>query len=251
MEQDEYQKVYDTEMARLNGEAAPVEVATTEPEAEVIKLKEEPIAEETPSADKPIELDVKTLAEQLEATNKALKDTQRWGHQNAAELKALKKEREELERAKSRPEILDAFDGLEDAIRHVARVETPQQEDANEKWLSSVQTVIPEIEKLLEVPEFQQAAVRMRDQLGDSWLDPLVAARELGNLRSSYYQHLAINQAKAAAAKDYEAKSKKLTAMSVPGGSGKSAPTKLEGADEVWAMSDEDFIKQRTKVLGY
>ena len=73
-EQDEYQKAYDVEMARLNGEAEPVEQEPiTEPEAVVEEVKEVAVVEEQPS------LDAKTIAEQLEATSKALKDTQRWG----------------------------------------------------------------------------------------------------------------------------------------------------------------------------
>lgn len=251
MEQAEYQKAYDEEMARLNGEAAPVEetVVTTEPEAVIEETKpvEEVVVEEQPQEQA---IDPKALAEQLEATSKALKDTQRWGHQNAAELKALRKQIEEQERAKSRPEILDAFDGLEDAIKHVARVEKPE-EKTQESWTDSVSRAIPDIEKLLEVPEFKQAAFVVREQAGSDWDDPLTAIRELGELRTKYYQYQAAQSAKAAAQKDFEARAKKSAALSVPGGSGKAAPVKSDAVSDVWGMTDDEFIKQRNKILGY
>ena len=246
MEQDaEYQKAYDAEIARLDGEAASEAIT---PQAEVVVEEVAPIVEETPQEAEP---DATTLAKQLESTNKALQDTQRWGHENAKELKALKKQLEEQERAKNRPEILDAFDGLEEAIKYTARVESKPEEDKSNKWLSTVETVIPEIEKLLNIPEFQQAAIKVRDQMGEAWNDPLAASRELGNLRNSYNQYQAATAAKQAAVKDFEARAKKTVAMSVPGGSGSSAPAKADAVSEVWGMSDEEFNKQRAKVLGY
>lgn len=227
----EYDKAYQEEMKRLEAGA-----------------KETPKKEEP---DKPITPEKDVSKADLEKLEKALKDTQRWAHQNAAEVSRLKKEAEERKRTESRPAILDANPGLEDAIKHV--VPTPEPKSKDEIWVETVQRVIPDVESLLTDQSFHAKAKARQAELGEAWMDPLIASRELSDLRAVHMRDQALQGAVEQARKDFEEKSQKRSAMAVPGGSGaKPAPKVVDdGVERYRTISDAEFRKERAKVMGY
>lgn len=223
----EEQKAYDEEMKRLEAAA---------PAKELEKASEQKVEPVT-----------KADVEKLE---KALKDTQRWAHQNAAEVARLKREAEERKHSETRPAILDANPGLEDAIKHVAP--KVQEKSKDEVWLESVQRAIPDVEGLLADAQFHAKAKTKQAELGEAWTDPLIAIRELSDLRAGHIRDQALQGAIEQARKDFEEKSQKRSAMSVPGGSGaKASPEKDDEAERIRNMSDADFRKMRAKTLGF
>lgn len=231
---DQYQKEYNAAMEKL--------------EAESKKTDENTLVEETPEAEEqqaeaqtPDEIQL--LKEKLEKQEKALKDTQRWGHQNAAKLAKLEKEREELIKQQSRPDILDANPGLEEAIKHIA------QPTAQKDLVQTLETALPELDGLLNEEEFKEKFFPLRDSSIEQWkADPLSAIRDISALQTKYLQDKAVANAQ----KDFAEKKKKLSSMSVPGGSGgKGLSKEVDEVKQVWNMSKADFDKQRAKVMGY
>lgn len=227
----EYDAVYEKEMKRLEA-GAPEE-----------KKTEAPITE--PKAE-PDEMKVR-----LEKAEKALKDTQRWAHQSREEVARLKRESEDRKRVETRPAILDANPGLEEAIKHVMPAAPEKSKD--EIWIETVNRVIPDVETLLNDPDFHAKAKVKQAEVGESWMDPLVASRELSDLKAQHLSEKATKGAVEQARKDFEEKSQKRSAMSIPGGSGARAPaaSKDDGADKFRNMSKADFEKERARVMGY
>lgn len=239
----EQQEAYDKEMQRLEAEAS--DKGKPEVKAETTS-KAEVADEATP--------DNTELTARLEKAEKAIKDTQRWGHQNAAEAKRLREELENRKRSESRPAILDANPGLEDAIKHIA--DTPKDDKASKegKWLESVGMAVPDLETLLSDPAFEQKAKARRDQIGQDWENPLIAIREITDLKVSHLRDKAVTAASEQARKDFETKAKKRVGMEVPGGSGGKDSQRSTDDSEAqrWAsMSSADFAKARSKVMGY
>lgn len=240
LSKEEYQAAYDAEMAKLSGEA---EKSTTKPNDEPVKEPEAKIEEPA----KEPEIDVKKLAEEVEKAKKALADTQRWGHQNAAEVKRLKRELEEKERAAQKPDILNSNPGLEDAIRYVNGPSKPPQQ----VWMETVSTALPDIEDLLSDESFNAKALAKRQEMAGLWDDPIAATRELGNLRLAHIREKAVAEAVEKARKDFEAKQKKQAAMHMPSGSSSSPPKEIDEAERIRTMSSAEFAKMRNKTLGF
>lgn len=226
----EFKAAYEKEMQRLEAGA---------PEDK----KPEPI---TDKVEQPDEIKVR-----LEKAEKALKDTQRWAHQSREEVARLKREAEERKKVETRPAILDANPGLEEAIKHV--VPSQPEKSRDEIWLETVNRVIPDVENLLNDQAFHAKAKARQAELGESWMDPLVASRELSDLRAQHLSEQATRGAIEQARKDFEEKSQKRNTMSVPGGSGARAPAqpKDDGAEKYRTMSNADFAKERARVMGY
>lgn len=238
----EYQEAYDKEIKRLETEAKP-EAEITSPEEPIVEIKTET---KEPKDDKSETLE--EIKARLDSTEKALKDTQRWGHQNAVKVAKLEKERLAEKHNANRPKILDENPGLEDAIKHVS---TPQQEP-QQVWLETVGNAISDIEQLLGDKEFHDKASAIKNELGDEWNNPIVAIRELSDLKVEHLRNKAVQGAVEKARKDFEAKSKKRVGMEVPGGGGGSSQVKSEDeVKKVWDMDDNSFQKMRAKVLGY
>jgi hypothetical protein len=244
----EYKEAYDKEMQRLEAESDPIkkveEEATTSPEVKEPENKEVPKTEEKAGLDE-------DSKKRLDSLEKALRDTQAWGTRQSQELARLKKEREDEKHNARRPEILDQNPGLEDAIKHVARP-VSEEKSPQARWLENVQQAIPDVEKLLGDKGFYEKAQAKRNEFGSDWDNPLVAIRELSELKTEHVKTIAIHGAVEQARKDFEVKSKKRTAMEVPGGSGASVQSKTEDeAKKMWDMSEADFQKMRSRTLGY
>lgn len=247
-EQKQYDAEYQAEMDRLNGEALPDKDKITEPESKTPEPEAE-IAEDPPAEDP-----FAAINARLESTEKALKDTKSWASKNAAEVKRLKSELEARQRAENRPQVLDDNPGLEDAIRHVTGERPAANSNPVEDWANAVAKALPEMDALLtENPELQAKAAARARELGEDWNDPFIAIRELGQLQREHERTTASATARAAAQKDFQQKSKKQTAMQMPGGSPGAArpPARVDEVARIEGMSPDDFNKMRAKVLGY
>jgi hypothetical protein len=249
----EQQKAYDEEMTRLDAEAAKATTGSEQAEATTTPapVVNDQAATTPPPAAATGETDSE-VAKRLASVEKALADTQRWAHQNAAEVKRLKKEAEERERAAARPAILDDNPGLEDAIKHVSGAAPVAANSQENNWLETVNGVLPDLENLLETsPDFRALAQQKRTEMGASWNDPIAAARELGQLQAQYQSKQATASAVEAARKDFALRQKKSTAMQVPGGGGSKTVTDTSEVDRINNMSDAEFAAMRNKTLGF
>lgn len=253
----EYQEAYQKEMQRLEAEAGKkdvkAETAKTDDKAAATTSATDDKAKADAKVEAKTETDSETKA-RLEKVEKALRDTQRWGHENAAKVKRLEKEAEEGKRAATRPAILEANPGLEDAIKHVAGTRTESEADAKAAWLSTVSRAVPDVEQLLGDQAFHAKASARKAELGSEWDDPITAIRELSSLRTDHLSQKASQAAVEAARKDFDTKSKKRNAMEVPGGSGGkdgADPKGEDAAKRYREMSKEDFAKERSRVMGF
>ena len=109
-EQQEYDSAYDAEMERLN--SADEGTNKPEPTTEQPQAEAEPVAKVETAQ----EVDYKAKWEEAQAAiaakEKALADTQRWGHENAKKLK-------EIERSqRARPALLDDIPELADVVNY-------------------------------------------------------------------------------------------------------------------------------------
>lgn len=252
----EYQKVYDEEMKKLD-DAAALQATTEPPKVDEVTAPEPKVDTVPAAATAGVETAITAepgaedeVAKRLASVEKALADTQRWAHQNAAEVKRLKKEAENREHAANRPEILDSNPGLEEAIRHVSGA--PKTKDEAGNWLDTVNAALPDLEAMLESPDFRTLAQQKRTEMGSEWNDPIAATRELGKLQAKYQSEQAVATAVEAARKDFALKQKKSTAMQVPSGGGSKAPAAaVSEVDRINRMSDADFNAMRNKALGF
>lgn len=260
--QEQYDAEYDAEMERLNSEAAANNATITPPEEEPEPAPEpaptpvDPPAEPAPAVEEAPETPrEKEMRERLERTEKALNDTKKWANEARIEAKRLQKEREERERLENRPQILDDNPGLEEAIRYAVPSAAPapaarQQDEQFDSWAQTVGTALPDLDALLEtnVP-FREKAAAKAEELGDEWLNPIIAIRELTKLQVEQQRAEAQEQAR----KDFQLKGKKQAAMQVPGGGsgGNRTPAPVDEAERIRTMSSADFDAMRSKALGY
>lgn len=261
MDDAEYQKEYDKAMKALDGEAAgePTTAKTEEVEAKAppeTPAKVEPDAKhdatDKPKDDeKPKEPDpLEEIRAKLAKTEKALKDTQKWGTQNAQELAQLKRESDERKRQAERPAILDANPGLEEAIKHVVPTPEPQGPD---QWAIRNQIINEAHPGIFnkDVPDELVKGILARfDALGDDINDPLICIREI---TAEKLAHTEREIGKRFAAES--AKAAQKTAMSVPGAGGAGArvpvDADLAAKDRILNMTSAEFEKERRRVLGY
>lgn len=249
MSTPEYQKEYDAAMAKLEADAGgksadkPAESNTSQVQAGADK--------DAPSADaKPdVAAELEKLRKDQESTAKALKDTKAVFTRSSQELANLKREREAEKHAATRPPILDANPGLEEAVKHVVAAARPEP-DPMARVAGVIERALPDLEEMLNNSAFKAKVDAARPSDG-AWADPLIAIRDLSAIRAEHIRDTAVASARA----DFEKKSGKLAAMEVAGGSGGgSGAAKSEKVDEakkVWDMSKADFDKSRAKTLGY
>ncbi len=171
-EQKEYDAAYQAEIDKLDAAAAANATTTdadnTDPAPEAKDaLKTEPAAEQQGEPET-TEARFLRLEAELASTSKALKDTKTWATKNAAEVKRLRKEQDERERAANRPQVLDDNPGLEEAIRHVSGARPASApENAQQTWADTVATALPELDALLEQnPELQTKAKALAQTWG-------------------------------------------------------------------------------------
>lgn len=267
-EQKEYDAIYQAEMDKLDAAAGATSSTTdatnpdpVEPEKKTEAAEPDANAEalntETQQAQADEDADpIKKLEARLTSTEKALRDTKAWASQNAAEVKRLRKEQEERERQRNRPQLLDDNPDLEESIRYVTGGTAPKQADpekAQAAWIEAVETALPELDELLEKhPELNAKAEARAKELGADWDNPLIAVRELGRLQREHERTVTVTAAQEAARRDFQQKGQKKTAMQVPSGSAPARQVaKPDPVKEVNDMSTDDFHKLRAKVLGY
>lgn len=252
-----YDAAYEAEMKRLEDEAsaanksANTEATKADTTAEPTETTQKN-AENSPEEDR-----YKQLESRLQSTEKALNDTKKWAQQSRQEVKRLQQEREAEQRAANKPAVLVDNPGLEEAIQHVAGIPSGQGKTQQQKvddWAAAVGKALPDLDELLDKnPELRAKAAALSQDLGDEWMDPLVAIRELGKLQVEHVRAGVSAAAAAQAKQDFERKQQKHTAMSVPGNGGTARPAANAADDpDRWArMSSADFAKERAKVLGY
>ena len=241
----EYQKAYDEEMAKLEAgsDAEKAEEATTS------EVTETPGGEDKTEAEKPqlsVEDKVKQLEEALAKQEKIARDNHAAFTKRSQEFAKLQRKIEKEERERLRPELLDSVPGLEEAIRYT----TPARKE--EPWVDTVSRALPDIDSMLADQAFAAKVSAIKDSLEEDWKDPLIAIRELSNARTEYKQEQIIAQVREQAKKDYQERSKKLSAMGVPSGSGKVAPkTEVDDAERIRTMSSAEFERMKAKARGY
>ncbi len=252
-EQKEYDAAYQAEMDKLSAAAGPETPITDADPAPETKdpLKTDPAAEDGDA--ETTEARFTRLEAELASTSKALKDTKTWATKNAAEVKRLRKEQDERERAANRTQVLDDNPGLEEAIRHVSGARPAEAaEDATQTWADTVATALPDLDALLEQnPELRTKAGALAQTLGADWSNPIIAIRELGRLQREHERAVTSTAAQDAARRDFQQKGQKKTAMQMPTGSAARPAPKPDAVKEMEDMSDADFKKMRAKVLGY
>lgn len=256
-DEQEYNAAYDAEMERLNS----TDEGTKQPEPtiEQPQVEAEPVAQvETQQ-----EVDYKAKWEEAQAAiaakEKALADTQRWGHENAKKLK-------EIERSqRARPALLDDIPELADVVNYAIedlheKHQTLQEQQAQhleqrtQQALDMVIEAIPDVPALLNDESFKNAMIARRDAIGAEKFDtnPSIMIREINAEKYARFQaqqEVAINAAKAEFAKTQKAKS----SMSMPTGaiaSNKASSKDMSYAD-VMNMSDAEFKAMQNKTLGY
>lgn len=265
----EYQQAYDAEMARLETAAvAPAsttdtvtpEVTEASTAATEQKATTTEATDKTPEPEKHVETETeKALRLQLEDTKKALKGTQRYASKLAEKFTKFERDQADARHRASRPALLDNVDGLTEAIQHVTRApatrdQLPDAQPFGPDWVSTVARGVPDVDALLADPQFNARAAEMRDTNG--WEDPVIAIRDLQELKQQHVTHRAVGTATEQARKDYEARHAKLLAQRVPGGGGAGPQSKpaANADDEVkkWEnMPADQFEKERARVMGY
>lgn len=255
---EQYQAEYDAAIAKLDAAdtgakpdsiTAPVE-AKAAPESQVAQVAQAAAATSQPAVKDPLE----ELREKLDKTEKALKDTQAWGTRNSQRLAEIERERAQREREAQRPQILDLNPDLVDAIRYVAQEPAPRMEQERQPNLKNWQQIVEEahpgiFDKSID-PELETVLLARRDALGDEWLKPLVAIREIAKEKVVF--------AERQVGKRFAVESAKLqekSAMSVPGSGGNTARIPQNSDDEgvlrIQKMSDAEFAREVKRVKGY
>lgn len=256
-EQQEYDSAYDAEMERLN--SADEGTKQPDPTTEQPQAEPEPVTqvETTPEVDYKAKWEEAQAA--IAAKEKALADTQRWGHENAKKVK-------EFERSqRARPALLDDIPELADVVNYAIedlheKHQTLQEqqiqylEQRQQQALDIVVEAIPDVPALLNDESFKNSMIARRDAIGADKFDtnPSIMIREINAEKLARFQakqEVAINAAKAEFAKTQKAKS----SMSMPTGaiaSNKASSKDMSYAD-VMNMSDADFKAMQNKTLGY
>jgi len=251
--EQQYKKEYDEATAALEAaEKGDKPVSTPAP----VKEAEKPV-EAAPVVEKPVENaqpveTVEQLRERLAKAEKQAQDNKAWGTKQAQEAAALRREREEQERARSKPAILDDNPELAEAIRYVASDPAPQREAEQKQaqWQATIEAAHPGIFSPDIDPELETALAARLKALGEDVHNPLNVIREIAAEKEAF----AVRKATERFAAEYARQTEK-SAMSVPtpgGGQARKAPdTEADEAKRMLSMSDADFAKEVRRVKGY
>jgi hypothetical protein len=260
-----YDELYQEAAAALEaGDPIPAETPkepepTTPVEPQQARDESGRFAPAAPADDKPAEPDpLDEMRKRLEATEKALKDTQRWAHESNAKLKKQEEERRRAEFEAAKPQALRENPELEQAIRYAVAAPQVEQEAQRQQegqaWNSIVLGAHPDLATLqASDKELWDAAYQAFEELPSKGNDPVEAVRALTEVKLQFAQ----SRAAAAAEKAAQALAKQQNekrAMSVPGSGGSVQPTNTDPqkdlARKVWNMSDEEFQKETNRVMG-
>lgn len=252
MSDEEYKKEYDAALAELDKSESKEDSI---PASTEVKAEEAPKQEEVSTDDKSEEKtpdEVEELRKKLEIAEKRVKDTQAWGSKNAARLAELENERLLAQRSQNKPTILDANPELEDAIKYVTSDPAPEIERSKKdaEYLDIITTAHPDIFSEDLDKDLQDALEKRLTEIGDERLNPIVAIREITNIKLAFAEQQISKRFEVEAEKQ-----KKKSAMSVPsqGGSVDRTPANkdLEEANRIVNMSDAEFAKEVKRVKGY
>lgn len=246
--EEQYKKEYDEAVAKIDSAAEP---AITEPQ----KIEVEPVLKVENEAKVELvaePLTFEALQRDLEATKKALKDTQAWGTKNQQRLAEIERERQAAERERTKPAILEANPDLAEAIRYVASDPEPQlqQEDRETVWRETVAKVHPGIFDADIDKELESSLMERLTALGDAISDPLVVIREITEGKLAFAERQIGKRFTIEAQKQAQKQ-----AMSIPGQGGGtervSVDKELAEVNRIKNMSDADFAKEVKKAKGY
>lgn len=268
MNDEEYQREYEKAAAELEAAAKATTArgpdgrfAKTEPEQPAqpeakatTEVKTEPAkepAKEQEQEPAKVEDPLAELRARLEKAEKMARDNQAWATKAAQEAAALRREREQEQRAKAKPAILDANPELADAIRYVASDPAPQQADPRELWRQAVEKAHPGILQIPDEDELVKSIAARATREAQAWSDPFEAIRIITEEKLAHTERQV--------GKRFAAESAKLaqkSAMSVPGagaGSGAKAPVDAQLAEvqRIQSMSQAEFEKEVRRVKGY
>lgn len=275
--EEQYQKAWDELDAAAEGKqpetTTATEVAPEETSDDTAQARDEQgrfAATEQKSAEEAEKEELARIKADLEKAQKALQDTQRWGHEKAQEAARLRREQEQAKLAQQKPELLASIPELEGAVDHVLAARLAREQEDAEKAqqqyqerfqqnLHMVVSVIPEVPELLKDPDFYAAMEKRREAVGAEKfdLDPALMLREISaekqareRLAWEAQQQAAIE----AARKDAEKQARAKASMAMPGASTGAARTPSAKAltpEDVWNMSEEDFRRMTSKVTGF
>lgn len=247
----EYKQEYDKASAALDE----AEKSTTPRGADgkFIKVEEAPAAPVVePPPEKPAEEDRFTkLQAEVERLAKVAQDNQAWGTRASQELAEFKRQKEIAEREATRPKLLDAHPDLEQVVRYVQSDPRPAQEAqrVQSQWDTSVRGVHADVfadDFPATQPELYQSIIQLRDRLGQQWLDPVVANREITQEKLAFERRQAERRLAAEVAKQTQ-----KSAMSVPGAGGTSIGGQVDEAARIRNMSNAQFNAEKRRVMGY
>ena len=255
----EYQEAYDKALDELNN---PVTKSEETQEQEEIKT-EDTEGTEAPVAD-PFQEYKDEMDRRFASTEKALKDTQKWGHSLATKVKELNKQIETATSAQ-RPALLDKVEGLEDAIIHITKINQTNKVEEDyfpptintpppNTWVETVSMALPDLNNLLNDPELNDRARALQARHESEWDNPVIAIRYLSDLRQDYLTQKAVREAVSATSTKQNETQLRKDGMRVP--TGNSKPVGRSGtadfvndADAVRGLTHEQFLKMRNKTL--
>lgn len=272
--QEQYQEAWDKMDAADEGKQPEPTTAKPEASAAVEQPRDEQGRFTAAEAEKPAAVDnaqqqMAAMKAELEKAQKALQDTQRWGHQKAEEAARLRREHEQAQRAAKKPELLQSIPELEGAVDHVlaeriahsqqmAEQAAQQEQERFEQNMSIVMQAHPDVTDLLKDQEFLSAMENRRKTIGEEKFDSNpaliireVTAEKLDRAKRVFDAERAT--AIEAARKDAEKQAKAKASMTMPGAApgGRVPASKDLTPEEINNMSTEDFRRMQARVTGF
>jgi hypothetical protein len=240
----------DGRFAKVEAQEQPQETAQPVATPEV---KAEPAKEPEQQAQEPAKVDdpLAEMRTRLEKAEKMARDNQAWATKAAQEAAALRREREQEQRAKAKPAILDANPELAEAIRYVTTDPTPKQPGPNDVWRQAVESAHPGIFTVPDEDELVKSIAARAARDASEWGDPFGAIRIITEEKLAHGERQLGKRFAAEAAKLAQ-----KSAMSVPGAGAGSAPkgpvdAQLAEVQRIQSMSQADFEKEVRRVKGF
>lgn len=272
----EYEEIYQSAMKAL--EAADEKLAGDETgikPAAGDKTPEQIAAEKAAASPVPDEVkkQLDSLQQQLDESNARQVETRNWATRVGQQLRDYQTQ----VKAGDKPVLLDDLEGLQEAVDHVIteRVgaddgldfpgdEPAVQEYTAEQWLGIVHTAMPDMDELMKDDGLMKQVEDAKGKMGEDWQNPLLAIKAMSDLRSNHIFQQRVGEAVALAIKEHGKTQARSDAMVLEGaGAGGGADMgpdtatrppvegdpKVNDAKHFTSMSDEDFERERVRVL--